>query len=138
MNQAIETKDRNKRWGIIGDVDNDGQLAQLIDVTKSYHNDNFVLVSNIGINWLDAQPEVRVLGVVELVKVALNQRRTGTVGGIGSPEFAHAERGLQRVFNTLTPQQQTKAKLEFNVLAARAAQQWPDSNFNKPPEIANL
>jgi hypothetical protein len=128
--------DRNIRWGIIGEVDNDGWLAELIDVSKSYHNDNLVMVSEHAIDWLDAQPETRVPGVVELLKVASSQRRTVKVGGIGSPELAHAERALHRVFNALTPEQQTEAQAAFNVLAARAAQQWPESNFNKPPENA--
>jgi hypothetical protein len=127
--RQVGMAEHKRRWGIQDDgVDDvhDGQdgsivkvrlIPMILDLEKSYHDNNFIMIGNIANEWLFNQPESRVPGVPEALKVALTRKRTGIVGGIGSPEHANATNAMTRFRENSTKGERIKAtKAAYDLL----------------------
>ena len=147
--RATEMADHERRWGMQDDeVDEvhdgpDGSVhvkvrlfPMILDLEKSYH-DNFIMISNAANDWLFHQPESRVPGVPEAIKVALTSHRTGIIGGIGSPEHTNALNAAQR-FRDLhsTKDERLKATQAAYNLLVQLRDQFGNDLFAPPDQAA--
>lgn len=147
--KQAEYEEHERRWGIQDDGSDefhrgpDGSfhakvrlIPMIIDVERSYHDGNFTLVSNEVNQWMFEQPESRVPGVAEAVKVAMMLHRNGLACGVGSPEHAHAVNAMTRFRENSTKSERLRAVNASGELLARFRETFNYDLLNAPFEPA--
>jgi hypothetical protein len=136
--RAYEKAEHERRWGIQDDGVDDEKVRlfpMIIDLEKS-SQDNFTMISNAANDWLYEQPESRVSGVPEAIKVALTSHRTGVFGGIGSPEHTNAVNAMTRFRDNSTKDGRIKATKAAWDLLVRLKDQFNNDLFRPPDQAA--
>jgi hypothetical protein len=129
-----------ERWGVCVSKEEeadptDAWTAYLVDKELNWDDgDNVVVPSKKGFNWVAAQPETRIPGVVALVTERMLSRKTGIRGGLGSDIHNIALRVVARELGNLTPEQQTVARAAAQTFFERAEATFPKSRWTHPAE----